>query len=194
MENRRRRFPSATGEGNKEQHNRDVMRRTSHGAAPSSEHSRATAGSSAKRSVSRVVPAHIDDLCHLAEPIDTRDVSDDVNGERDSLADAAMRKADVRGQHAVRQASERLLGGVRVNRAQAPEMTGVQRLEEVERFGAAHLAHQDAIRAVTQRGAQEVGDGDRRERAPPVRAVLALAALPGGPRSVCRDGSRRFPR
>ena len=74
-----------------------------------------------------------------------------------------MRKADVRRQHAVRQTSECLLGGVRVNRAQAPEMAGVQRLEKVERFGAAHLAHENAIRAVTQRGAQQVGNGNRRE-------------------------------
>src|SRR5688572_31165698 len=91
-------------------------------------------------------------------------MNDDVNGERDSLADAVVRQPDICRQYAVRQASERLLGRVRVNRTQAPEMTGVQRLEEVERFGAADFPHENAIRAVTQRGAEEVRDGDRGQR------------------------------
>ena len=73
-------------------------------------------------------------------------------------------KPDVRRQHAVRQARERLLGGVRVNRAQAAEMAGVQRLQQVERLGAAHLADQDAIGPMTERGAEQVGDRDRRQR------------------------------
>ena len=42
-------------------------------------------------------------------------------------------------------------------------MAGIQRLEKVERFGAPDLAHENAIRAMTQRGAQEVGDGNRRQ-------------------------------
>jgi hypothetical protein len=41
-----------------------------------------------------------------------------------------------------------LLGGVRVNRAEASEMTGVERLQKVERFRPANLADEDAIRAV----------------------------------------------
>ena len=80
-------------------------------------------------------------------PVDARDVHDQVDGEGDRLARAAMRQADIRRQHAVREARQRLLGGVRVNRAQAAEMAGVERLQQVERFCAAHLADEDAIRA-----------------------------------------------
>ena len=103
--------------------------------------------------------------------VDARDVHDQMDRERDGLARAAMGQPDIGRQHAVREARERLLGGVRVDRAQAAEVAGVERLQEVERFRPAHLADEDAIRAMAQRGAQQVGDRDRRAGAPPGRAA-----------------------
>ena len=73
-------------------------------------------------------------------------------------------KPDIRRQHAVREARERLLGGVRVNRAQAAEVACVERLQEVERFCPTHLSNEDAIRAMAERRAEQVGNRDRRER------------------------------
>ena len=112
----------------------------------------------------RIVPAHFDHARDATVALRPGDVDDEMNGQRDGFADAAMRKPDVGGQDAVRQARQRLLGGVRVNRAEAAEMAGVERLQQVERLGAAHLADEDAIGSVSKRRAQQVGDGDRRQR------------------------------
>ncbi len=95
--------------------------------------------------------------------IDAGDVHDDVNRERDRLADATMRETHVRREHAVRQTREGLLGRVCMDGAGAPEMAGVQRLEEIEGFGAAHFTDEDAVRSVAQRGSEEIGDGDGRK-------------------------------
>ena len=81
---------------------------------------------------------------------DARDVDDEMNRERNRLTGAPVRKTNIGRQDTVRQARERLLRGVRVDGAQAAEMAGVERLQQIERFGAAHLADQDAIRPVTQ--------------------------------------------
>ena len=75
-----------------------------------------------------------------------------------------MRQPDIGGQDTVGQPRERLLGGVRVDRAQAAQVPGVERLEQIEGFGATHFAHQDAIRTMSQCSAQEVCDRDRRYR------------------------------
>ena len=45
-----------------------------------------------------------------------------------------------------------------------PRWPGVQRLQQVERFGAADLTDEDAIGPVPQGRAQQVGDRDRRQR------------------------------
>ena len=82
-----------------------------------------------------------------------------MNRQRDGLPRAPMRQADVRGQHAVREPRQRLLGGVRVDRRQAAEMAGVERLQQVERFRTAHLADEDAIGTMAERRAHQVGDG-----------------------------------
>src|SRR5207237_942755 len=89
-------------------------------------------------------------------------VRDQVDGKRDCFARAGVRQPDVSGQDAVRKPRERLLGGVRVDGAEAAEMTCVERLEQVEGFGAADLPDEDAVRAVAQRRAQQIGDSDRR--------------------------------
>ena len=59
-----------------------------------------------------------------------------MDGQGDGFADAAMGQAHVGGQDAMRQARQRLLGGIRVNRAEASEMARVERLEQIERLGA----------------------------------------------------------
>ena len=43
-------------------------------------------------------------------------------------------------------------------------MTRVERLQQVERFRPAQLADKDAIGAMAEAGAYEVGDGDGRQR------------------------------
>ena len=125
-------------------------------------------------------------LGHGAASTDAGDVRTTVDGQRDRLTRAPMRQADVGGQDAMRQPRQCLLGGVRVNRAQAAEMAGVQRLQQVERFRAAHLADQDPIRPVPQRGPEQVGDRDRRAAAPPGRAAPAPVVPRGAPRSACQ--------
>jgi hypothetical protein len=86
-----------------------------------------------------------------------------MDGKRNRLARAAMGQADIRCQHAMREARERLLGRVRVNRAQAAEVACIERLQEVERFCPTHLSNEDAIRAMAERRAEQVGNRDRRE-------------------------------
>ena len=94
----------------------------------------------------------------------SRDVHDEVNRQRDGFARAPVRQSDVGGQHTVRQAREGLLRGVRVDGAQAAEMPGVQRLQQVERFRATDLADEDAIGPMPQGRAEQVGDRDGRQR------------------------------
>ena len=102
-------------------------------------------------------------LAHLTPTLDTGDVHNQVNGERNRLANAPMRQADIRGQNAVRKTCQRLLGGIRVNRAQASEMTGVERLKQVEGLGAAYFTYKNAIWPVPECSAKQVGNRDRRE-------------------------------
>src|SRR5262245_29188375 len=73
-----------------------------------------------------VIAAHMHDLGHLAMTIDTRDVDDNVNCERDRLADTPVWQSDVGGEHAVRESRECLFGRVRVNRAQTAEVPCVE--------------------------------------------------------------------
>jgi hypothetical protein len=50
-----------------------------------------------------------------------------------------------------------------MNSGEATQMASVERLQQVERFGAAYFADQNAIWAVAQRGAKEIRNGDRRQ-------------------------------
>jgi hypothetical protein len=95
--------------------------------------------------------------------VDTRDMHDDMDRERDGFTGTAMRKSDVGREHTMRQPRERLLSGVRMDRAQAAEMSGVQGLQQVECLGAADFADQNAIGPMTKRGAEQVGDGNWRQ-------------------------------
>jgi hypothetical protein len=75
-----------------------------------------------------VVSADGDHLGHSTASSHARDVHNQVDRECNRLARAAMGQAHIRCQHAVREARERLLGRVRVNRAQATEVACVERL------------------------------------------------------------------
>ena len=111
-----------------------------------------------------VVTAHCRDLCHATVSANSPDVHDKVNRQSDGFSDAPVRQTHVRGQHTVRQTREGLLRGVRVDRAEAAEMPGVQRLQQVERFRATDLANQDAIGSMPQRRTKQVGNRDGRQR------------------------------
>ena len=105
-----------------------------------------------------IVPAHVDDLRNSAVTIDTGDVHDHVNREGDRFASASMREADIRRQDAMRKARECLLSRVRMNCAHAPKMARVEGLKKVERFGAAYLANENAVRSMPECCAQQIGN------------------------------------
>src|SRR3954470_2191071 len=67
-------------------------------------------------------------LCDTPAAIDACNVNDQMNGQGDRFADAPMRQSNVRGEHAMRQPRQRLVGGVRVDRAEAAEVAGVEGL------------------------------------------------------------------
>src|SRR5207249_6140516 len=73
---------------------------------------------------------------HASAPVDPRQVDNEMNGQRDRLANAVMRQADVGRQHAMRKTHQCLFRGVRMNRAQTSEMAGIERLQQVEDCGA----------------------------------------------------------
>ena len=103
----------------------------------------------------------------------------------------ACGRPDVGRQDAMRQPHQRLVGGVRVNRAEAAEVARVQGLQQIECLGAAHLADEDAIGPMPERRPQQVGDGHRPAAAPRARAAPGHAGPRAGADSACRDGSRR---
>ena len=95
--------------------------------------------------------------------VDTRDMHDEMDRERDGFTGTAMRKSDVGREHTMRQPRERLLSGVRMDRAQAAEMSGVQRLQQVECLGAADFADQNAIGPMTKGGSEKICNRHRRQ-------------------------------
>src|SRR5437868_5095854 len=62
-------------------------------------------------------------LGNAAPAVDACNVNDHVDGQCDRFADASMRQPDIRSQHAMRELRQGLVGGVRVNRAEASEVT-----------------------------------------------------------------------
>lgn len=111
-----------------------------------------------------VISCNGHDFRHSTAASNAIDVDDDVNGQGDRFTCALVWKPDVGRQDAVRQAHECLLGGVRMDRAERALMAGVQRLEQVERLRTADFTHEDAIGAVPERRAQQVGNGHCGER------------------------------
>ena len=118
-----------------------------------------------------------------------RQVHHDVDGRRHLVADVGGRQVDV-GHHGHRlQPPEQMPGGVRVRGRERPFVSGVHRLQHVERLAAADLADDDPIWSHAERVAHQVANR---------HLALALRRWPGvlrgRPRAVSRGGARRRPR
>ena len=100
-----------------------------------------------------------------------------MNRQRDRLADASVRKTDICCEHAVCQPRERLVRGICVDGAQAPHVPCIERLQQVERFRAAYFAHENSIRAMSERRPEQVGNRHRRQRCFLAQRDLCAARL-----------------
>ena len=77
----------------------------------------------------------------------------------DGLGDQRARDGDHRFLDQLLEPSQRTDGGPGMDRADAARMTGAPGLQQVQRFGAAHLADGDAIGPQPQRCAHQIGQG-----------------------------------
>jgi hypothetical protein len=77
-------------------------------------------------------------------------VHDELQRRHDLIADRARRQFDAGHQHHRLEARERIARRVGVHGRHAAVVTGIHRLQHVERFGAAALADDDAIGAHAQ--------------------------------------------
>jgi hypothetical protein len=100
-----------------------------------------------------------------AEPFDAgefgerrRAAAGEHGDEVDGLGDQRARDGDDGFLDELLQAAQRAERGAGVDGADAAGMAGAPGFEEVERFGAAHLADRDAVGAQAQRGADEIGE------------------------------------
>ena len=82
---------------------------------------------------------------------------------RDLVPHRLIRQLDAALHDARREPRQRLLRRVRVNRRQRARVAGVQRLQQVERFPAAHLADDDAVRSMPQRRPEQVANRHGRQ-------------------------------
>src|SRR5687767_5424688 len=82
-----------------------------------------------------------------------------MDRQRDGFPRASMRETDVCGQHTMREPRQRLFGVVRMDRGHAPEMAGVESLQEVERLRTTNLPYEDPIGTMAQCRPNQVGDG-----------------------------------
>ncbi len=116
----------------------------------------------------------------------TCDVHHMVNRQRNRFPRAAVRQADVGGQHAVPEPRQRLLRCVGVNGAETAKMPRVQRLQQIERLSAADFADQNAVRTMPQCGAQQIGNGHGREGCFLTERCLCPSRLESHAGSACR--------
>jgi hypothetical protein len=82
----------------------------------------------------RVVVLHLDQRVDDAGALPSRQMEDDVDGVGNLVANGLIRQRDAALDHARREPGQRLVGGVGVDRRQRPGVSGVERLEQVERF------------------------------------------------------------
>ena len=85
------------------------------------------------------------------------DENDEVDGFRDQRA--RRRFADFHGE--LFEARQRRRGRIGMKGCDAAGMTGVPRLEEIERLGSAHLAHDDAVGPQPEGRADQIRERDR---------------------------------
>src|SRR5579875_1388763 len=94
---------------------------------------------------------HPDDLGDLHDAAHAvahaADLYDQIDGRGDLRAHGARRQVDAGHADHVLEPGQRLARAVGVDRAHRAVMAGVHRLQHVERFGAADLAEDDAVRA-----------------------------------------------
>jgi hypothetical protein len=112
----------------------------------------------------RFIPAHRHHTGHSAITVHAREVDHLVDREGDRFAHAVARQFDIRGQHAVRHADQRLVWGIRMDRAETSQVAGVERLQQIERFGSPDFTDEDPIGPMAERGPEQVGNGHRWER------------------------------
>src|SRR5256885_1853025 len=77
----------------------------------------------------------------------------------------------------MRQARQRLIGGIPMNRAEAAKVTRVECLQQVERLRPAYLTDDDSIGSVPQSGTEQVRDRDGRQRCLMSKGHLAPSRL-----------------
>src|SRR5919198_1671181 len=108
-----------------------------------------------------LVAADFADLRDLARAVlHALDVHDEIDRGRDLLADGAEREVRAGHEDHRLDARERVARPVRVDRRERPVMSGVHRLEHVERLRPTTLADDDAIRPHPEGVAQQVTDRD----------------------------------
>ena len=104
------------------------------------------------------------DLGHLGHQARTSlaasHVDHEVDPARELLADRLVRKPDARHQGEGLESAQGVGRRVRVHGRQRAVVAGVERREQVEGFGAAHLADHDPVGPHAQRVAQQVADRD----------------------------------
>jgi hypothetical protein len=81
---------------------------------------------------------------------------------RDLLPKGLIRKLDAALQRAGGQPRQRLRRRIGMDRRQGAGVSGVQGLQQIEHSPATHVAHDDAIGPMPERGAQQITDRDRR--------------------------------
>ena len=110
------------------------------------------------------VALHAHDLADVGDApravAQAAEVDDEVERRGHLLADHAHRQVHAGHQRHRLDAGERVARRVRVDRRDRAVVTGVHRLEHVERLGATHLTDDDAVGPHAQRVAHEVADRD----------------------------------
>src|SRR5919108_177247 len=95
-----------------------------------------------------------------------------MNGFCDGFTNATEWQTNVRGQHAMSEPSKRLLCGIRMDCAQAAEMSCVQRLQKIERFRASDLTDQNVAPGELADRQRRAGDGTRWKHSRDPRSIL----------------------
>src|SRR5260370_25569496 len=91
------------------------------------------------------------------------DMHDDLERIANVRLDRPVGQLDAALQNAAGKPGQSLFRGVRMNCGKRPGVTGVEELQEIEGFSASNLPEDDAVRAVPERGFEEIPDGDRGE-------------------------------
>ena len=108
---------------------------------------------------------HADAFGDMGDPprpvAEARHMHDQIDRRDDLLADGVDAHAGIRHPHHHLQAGQAVARAVGVNRGQRAVVAGIHGLHHVERFFAAHLADDDAVRPHAQRVNHQLPDMDR---------------------------------